>query len=132
MLGRLLLPALRGGAAKAGCEPEPAPSGGSASGGAICAASDSVARDEVDRAAVGVHERVERLRNAPGGGVVPARPIDEAWVTDIRDQCGAAGVAFFFKQWGGAQKKRTGRILEGRTWDEMPDPRPAILAALAS
>lgn len=49
-----------------------------------------------------------------------ARPMDPAWVTDIRDQCLAAGVAFFFKQWGGTNKKRTGRILDGRTWDEMP------------
>jgi protein gp37 len=50
-----------------------------------------------------------------------ARPIDPAWVTDIRDQCVRAGVAFFFKQWGGVQKKKTGRILEGRTWNEMPE-----------
>lgn len=49
-----------------------------------------------------------------------ARPMDESWVTDIRDQCSAAGVAFFFKQWGGVNKKKTGRILQGRTWDEMP------------
>ncbi len=49
-----------------------------------------------------------------------ARPIDPAWVTDIRDQCVRAGVGFFFKQWGGVNKKRTGRTLEGRTWDEMP------------
>jgi protein gp37 len=42
------------------------------------------------------------------------------WVTDIRNQCLQAGVAFFFKQWGGVQKKRHGRELEGRTWDEMP------------
>ncbi len=49
-----------------------------------------------------------------------ARPIDPAWVTGIRDQCLKAGVAFFFKQWGGFQKKKTGRTLEGRTWDEMP------------
>jgi protein gp37 len=42
------------------------------------------------------------------------------WVTDIRDQCLRARVPFFFKQWGGVQKKRAGRILEGRTWDEMP------------
>jgi protein gp37 len=51
-----------------------------------------------------------------------ARPMDPAWVTSIRDQCQAAGVPFFFKQWGGVQKKRTGRELEGRTWDEMPRP----------
>lgn len=49
-----------------------------------------------------------------------ARPIQESWVLDIRDQCRAAGVAFFFKQWGGVQKSKTGRLLEGRTWDEMP------------
>jgi protein gp37 len=42
------------------------------------------------------------------------------WVTSIRDQCKTADVAFFFKQWGGVRKKRAGRILEGRTWDEMP------------
>ncbi|MGA1997713.1 MAG: phage Gp37/Gp68 family protein [Bryobacteraceae bacterium] len=50
-----------------------------------------------------------------------ARPVDPAWVADIRDRCVSAGVAFFFKQWGGVQKKRTGRELEGRTWDEMPE-----------
>ena len=50
-----------------------------------------------------------------------ARPVDAAWVTDIRDQCLKAGVAFFFKQWGGVQKKKTGRELEGRTWDQMPE-----------
>ncbi len=50
-----------------------------------------------------------------------ARPVDPEWVTDIRDQCRSSGVAFFFKQWGGVQKKRAGRELEGRTWDEMPE-----------
>lgn len=49
-----------------------------------------------------------------------ARPIDPEWVTEIRDQCLTAGVPFFFKQWGGVQKSKTGRRLEGRTWDEMP------------
>lgn len=49
-----------------------------------------------------------------------ARRIDPAWVTDIRDQCTGATVAFFFKQWGGVNKKKSGRNLEGRTWDEMP------------
>lgn len=48
------------------------------------------------------------------------RPMSEDWVTDIRDQCGRAGVAFFFKQWGGTNKKAAGRELDGRTWDEMP------------
>ena len=44
----------------------------------------------------------------------------QEWVTNIRDQCLRAKVPSFFKQWGGVQKKRAGRILEGRTWDEMP------------
>jgi protein gp37 len=49
-----------------------------------------------------------------------ARPMDPDWVTTIRDQCIKQGVSFFFKQWGGTQKKKTGRTLEGRTWDSMP------------
>jgi len=49
-----------------------------------------------------------------------ARPIDPAWVSDIRDQCISADVAFFFKQWGGRTAKANGRSLDGRTWDEMP------------
>lgn len=49
-----------------------------------------------------------------------ARPMDRSWVIDIRDQCQRAGVPFFFKQWGGINKKKTGRLLEGRTWDELP------------
>lgn len=49
-----------------------------------------------------------------------ARPICQQWVTDIREQCLKSGVPFFFKQWGGTNKKKAGRILEGRTWDEMP------------
>jgi protein gp37 len=49
-----------------------------------------------------------------------ARPVEAAWVMDIRDQCEQAGVAFFFKQWGGVQKKKNGRMLDGRTWDDMP------------
>jgi protein gp37 len=49
-----------------------------------------------------------------------ARPLERGWVLDIRDQCAAAHVPFFFKQWGGARKKQAGRMLEGRTWDAMP------------
>jgi len=56
-----------------------------------------------------------------------ARPIKKEWVTDIRDQCLAASVPFFFKQWGGFSRKRAGRLLEGRTWDGMPE-RVAIAA----
>ncbi|MEX0806319.1 MAG: DUF5131 family protein, partial [Candidatus Binatia bacterium] len=56
-----------------------------------------------------------------GGESGPAaRPIQRNWVVDIRRQCRQAGVAFFFKQWGGVNKKKTGRKLDGRTYDEMP------------
>lgn len=48
------------------------------------------------------------------------RSVNEEWIASIRDQCQVAGVPFFFKQWGGFNKKKAGRILEGRTWDEMP------------
>ncbi len=49
-----------------------------------------------------------------------ARPMNRSWVTDIHDQCQKAGVPFFFKQWGGVNKKATGRKLEGQMWNEMP------------
>jgi protein gp37 len=49
-----------------------------------------------------------------------ARPVDPEWVREIRDQCASACVAFFFKQWGGVFKSRTGRVLDGRKWDGMP------------
>ncbi|MGB8933277.1 MAG: phage Gp37/Gp68 family protein [Anaeromyxobacteraceae bacterium] len=49
-----------------------------------------------------------------------SRPMNVNWVREIRDQCVRAGVPFFFKQWGGFQKKKNGRDLDGRTWDEMP------------
>lgn len=49
-----------------------------------------------------------------------ARPMALEWVIDIRDQCKGSSIPFFFKQWGGVNKKKTGRILEGQTWDELP------------
>lgn len=49
-----------------------------------------------------------------------ARTMEKEWVREIRDDCRRSGTAFFFKQWGGVFKKRTGRLLDGRTWDEMP------------
>lgn len=49
-----------------------------------------------------------------------ARPMEPQWVREIRAQCVAAKVPFFFKQWGGVFKSKTGRILDGRTWDQMP------------
>ena len=53
------------------------------------------------------------------------RGIEPKWVRDARDQCVRAEVAFFFKQWGGTNKKKAGRMLDGRTWDEMPPERQA-------
>lgn len=49
-----------------------------------------------------------------------ARPMEPAWIDEIFDQCTDAGAAFFFKQWGGKNKKATGRSYRGKTWDEMP------------
>ena len=50
-----------------------------------------------------------------------ARPMSESWVIHIRDQCRKGKVPFFFKQWGGTNKKKAGRLLEGRIWNEMPE-----------
>ncbi len=62
-----------------------------------------------------------------------ARPMELSWVRGVRDQCVKQGVSFFFKQWGGVFKHRTGRELDGRTWDEFPEAstlqRKARLAA---
>ncbi len=49
-----------------------------------------------------------------------ARPMKKEWVINIRDKCKEYNVPFFFKQWGGVNKKKTGRLLDGRTYDEMP------------
>jgi protein gp37 len=49
-----------------------------------------------------------------------ARPMKKEWVIQIKEQCIEQNVPFFFKQWGGINKKKTGRLLEGRTWDGMP------------
>ncbi len=56
-----------------------------------------------------------------------ARPMQKEWAIEIKEQCQRAGVPFFFKQWGGVNKKRAGRILEGQTWDELPKFIPAIV-----
>ncbi len=52
-----------------------------------------------------------------------ARPMNADWCRSIRDQCVSAGVPFFFKQWGGTNKKAAGRLLDGRIWDEFPSAR---------
>jgi protein gp37 len=54
-----------------------------------------------------------------------ARPMREEWVLDIQRQCEHAGVPFFFKQWGGKNKKKAGRLLNGQVWNGMPDAAAA-------
>ncbi len=49
------------------------------------------------------------------------RPLKEAWVVDIKEQCQRANVAFYFKQWGGTNKKKSGRLLDGKRYDKMPE-----------
>jgi protein gp37 len=63
----------------------------------------------------GMHWVIVGGESGPG-----ARAMDAEWARGLRDQCVIAGVPFFFKQWGGRNKKRTGRVLDGRTWDQMP------------
>jgi protein gp37 len=64
----------------------------------------------------GIHWAIVGGESGPG-----ARIMEKDWVLNIRDQCFEVGVPFFFKQWGGVNKKRAGRLLDGRTWDELPN-----------
>jgi protein gp37 len=64
----------------------------------------------------GIHWVIVGGESGPG-----ARPMDEVWVREIKEQCDAADVPFFFKQWGGVNKKRNGRLLNGRVWDAVPE-----------
>lgn len=63
----------------------------------------------------GIHWIISGGESGPG-----ARPMDPAWPRELRDKCVDLGIPYFFKQWGGVQKHRTGRLLDERTWDEMP------------
>lgn len=63
----------------------------------------------------GIHWVIVGGESGPG-----ARPLDEQWVKRWRDECQSAGVHFFFKQWGGVRKSENGRLLDGRTYDDMP------------
>lgn len=58
-----------------------------------------------------------------------ARPMAPDWVREIRERCLLANVPFFFKQWGGVIKKKNGRVLDGRTWDQMPTENPVLRSA---
>jgi protein gp37 len=61
-----------------------------------------------------------------------ARPMDASWAVNIRDQCQRMQVPFFFKQWGGPNRKKTGRKLEGRTWDEIPSAANSMTRAVGN
>lgn len=66
----------------------------------------------------GIHWVIVGGESGPG-----ARRMDSAWVRDIRNQCIAASVPFFFKQWSGIHPKRLGREMDGRKWEEMPQTK---------
>ncbi|NPV48793.1 MAG: phage Gp37/Gp68 family protein [Armatimonadetes bacterium] len=72
-----------------------------------------------------IHWAIVGGESGPG-----ARPMQPGWVLDIRDACREQGVPFFFKQWGGCNKKKAGRLLEGRTWDAVPRVRLRGLAVV--
>lgn len=70
----------------------------------------------------GIHWVIAGGESGPG-----ARPVEENWLLDIRDQCVSAGVPFFFKQWGGVNKKKNGRLLQNVEWSELPvAPEPTL------
>lgn len=64
----------------------------------------------------GIHWVIVGGESGPG-----ARPMEESWVLEIRNQCIEQGVPFFFKQWGGVNKKKAGRRLQGKIWEQMPN-----------
>ena len=72
----------------------------------------------------GIHWVIVGGESGPG-----ARPMQKRWVESIRDQCRRAGVAFFFKQWGGVRKDLTGHELDGKVYHEVPDRHPASAGA---
>lgn len=75
----------------------------------------------------GIHWVIVGGESGPG-----ARAMEETWVTEIRDQCLSSNVPFFFKQWGGFNKKRAGRVLQGQTWDELPATNSSRAAELTA
>ena len=73
-----------------------------------------------------IHWAIVGGESGPG-----ARPMQPKWALAIRDQCVEQSVPFFFKQWGGAHKKKAGRVLDGRVWDEYPTARvPAAVGTM--
>jgi len=77
----------------------------------------------IDPDLTAIHWAIVGGESGPG-----ARRMEIWWVEKLRDECLAQDVAFFFKQWGGVRKKRTGRILAGRTWDQYPEVQAVVSA----
>ena len=75
----------------------------------------------------GIHWAIVGGESGPG-----ARPLKREWVASIRDQCSGANVPFLFKQWGGVQKKRAGRLLDGATYDGFPERRSNPVSPIAT
>jgi len=75
----------------------------------------------------GIHWVIAGGESGPG-----ARPMEAKWVRGIRRECRRQHVPFFFKQWGGVQKHKTGRLLDGRTYDEYPAPQPVTKAVVSA
>lgn len=69
------------------------------------------------------------VKRRSGGSGPSARPLDKEWVLDIQQQCCKVDVSFFFKQWGGVNKKKTGRLLKGRAYSELPNIANAMCPA---
>ena len=69
------------------------------------------------------------VKRRSGGSGPSARPMDEKWVLNIQKQCRKADVSFFFKQWGGVNKKKAGRLLKGRDYSETPNIANAMCPA---
>ena len=90
------------------CEPRPP--------GCGCSRSSPCSRTLVQLDLSGIGWVIAGGESGPG-----ARPMEADWVRSVRDQCRSAGVPFFFKQWGGVRKNRSGRVLDGRTHDERPE-----------
>lgn len=78
---------------------------------------EPLVRQPGDRASSGLHWVIAGGESGPN-----ARPMAPEWARDVRDQCSASAVPFFFKQWGGRTPKAGGRELDGMTWDEFPSP----------
>ncbi|BCV20693.1 DUF5131 family protein [Moorella sp. Hama-1] len=72
----------------------------------------------------GIHWAIVGGESGPG-----ARPMETQWVRDIHNKCSTQNVSFFFKQWGGVQKHKNGRVLDNQTWDEYPEHQYAFAGA---